>query len=106
ESGYLGAMLKGKPEIRPDAETHRGVKFTAVTMTWDLDKMAEQAPPGAGDAMKNYFAKMMGDQLHVWMGVEGKRLIQVVAKDWSSAKERLETFLDQKKPVGETPAFR
>lgn len=104
-SGYMGAMLKGKPEIVSDAQTFKDIKFTSVAMTWDLDKMAEMVP-GAGDAMKAYYQKIMGDGVKMWIGADDKRLIQVVAKDWEAAKGKLEQFIAGDKPVSGMPAFQ
>src|SRR5205807_1506125 len=42
EGGFQGAAFKGKPEIKPDAEKHKGVSYTSVHMTWDFEKMYAQ----------------------------------------------------------------
>jgi len=104
-SGYMGAMLKGKPEVVADAHTFRDIKFTSIALTWDLDKMSEMIP-GAGEAMKAYYQKLMGDGIKMWMGADDKRLIQVVAKDWPAAKEKLERFMAGENTIGALPAFQ
>jgi hypothetical protein len=104
-SGYMGAMLKGKPEIVTDAQTFKDIKFTSVALSWDLDKMTEMIP-GAGEEMKAYYQKLMGDGIKIWIGADDKRLIQVVAKDWPAAKEKLERFTAGEKTVGVLPAFQ
>lgn len=103
-SGFMGGMLKSKPDMKKEAEEFRGIKFDSVRLAWDLEKMAEMVP-GAGDAMKVAYQKILGDGQNIWFGVDGGRLLTVTAKDWSEAKTKLEAFLDGKAAVGEQPAF-
>jgi hypothetical protein len=103
----MGGAIKGKPEIKADAETHRGIKFTSVRLAWDFDKMTAMIPGGGGgDSLIAAMKKLMGDGLNIWVGIEGSRLIQIVGKDWPAAKAKLDTFLDGKNNVEKTPAFQ
>jgi hypothetical protein len=101
----MGGAIKGPPEIKPDAETFRNIKFTSVRLVWDLDKMTEQIP-GAGEGVKDAMKRMMGEGMNMWVGIDGNRLLTVTGKDWNDAKARLEGFLDGKTPVNQVPAFQ
>lgn len=101
---FSGGMVKGQPVVTPDAATFKDVKFTEYKIAWDLEKMAE-AIPGGAEAMKVVMTKTMGTELHGWMGVDGKRMVTVTAKDWDAAKARLESYYGSQS-VGGNAAFQ
>ncbi|HEY1379190.1 MAG TPA: hypothetical protein VGF55_20475 [Gemmataceae bacterium] len=102
---FQNAHIKGKPEITENAEEYKGFKFHAVHITWDLDKMTE-AFPGGGEAMKAAMKKLMGTDLRMWIGTDGKRVVTVTAKNWDAAKARLDAFLGGAKSLAQDPAYR
>jgi hypothetical protein len=102
---YGNAYLKGKPEIKENAEDYKGIKLSSVRLTWDFDKFAEAFPAG-GDAIKDAMKKLMGDELRLWFGTDGKRVVTVTAKDWDSAKARLDALLGGATPLASDPAYK
>jgi hypothetical protein len=96
------APIKGKPEIKRDAESDRGFKFNSMHIEWDFEKMGQQ--PGA-QMMLPTMKKMLGTSLNTWFGTDGKSYVQITAKDWDSAKKHLEEYLDGKNPVADEAAF-
>jgi hypothetical protein len=101
---YGSAVLKGKPEVKPNAETVRGFKLNYVHITYDFDKMAEKLPGGgkeATDAMK----AMMGDGIKMWFGTDGKSYVQITAPSWDAAKRLFEEYLDGKNAIGKQKPF-
>jgi hypothetical protein len=96
------APIKGKPEIKRDAESVRGFKFHSMHIEWDFDKMAQQP---AAQMMLPAMKKMLGTGLDTWFGTDGKSYVQITAKDWDSAKKHLEEYLDGKNPVADEAAF-
>src|SRR5262249_52162134 len=42
--GFQQALIKEKPKIKENAQTHRGFKLHYVSMTWDFEKMTGNAP--------------------------------------------------------------
>jgi hypothetical protein len=101
---FQTAMLKDKPELKTNAQTHRGFKLNAVSLQWDFDKIAESNP--AGKQMVEVMKKMMGEGMKSWFGTDGKVYVQVAAKDWESARSHLDQFLDGKNAIGQEKAFQ
>jgi hypothetical protein len=105
EGESFGTMpLKGAPVVKADAETHRGFKFSYVSLKWDFDKFAEKAPQG-GKEMADAMKTLMGEGTNVWFGTDGKAYVQVSGKDWTAAKKHLDDFLDSKNTAGNQKAF-
>jgi len=101
-SKFQSAPIKGKPELKRDAESYRDFKFTSVHMDWDFEKMAEQ--PG-GKNMVPVMKKLLGEGLNVWFGTDGKSYIQLSASTWDAAKKALDDYLDGKEPVSGDAEF-
>jgi hypothetical protein len=106
-------MLKEKPVIKKNARKYRDIEMTWAHVVWDLEKMAEASGAGAGalpeearkqlaDGMK----KLMGSEMNLWFGSDGKEVIQVVAKDWEAAEKLLDQYFNRQKTVGDVAAFR
>lgn len=106
-SNFQGAILKDKPEVKPDAETHEGFKLTSVHLTYDFDKMMEALPEQAR-AMAQSMKKIAGDGVNLWTGTDGKVVVQLTGKDWDVAKKQLDNYVSGRetaagsKPFGET----
>jgi hypothetical protein len=101
---FQNAYVKGKPEIKENAQDYKGFKLHAVHIAWDLDKLADRVP-GGGDSMKAAMKKLMGEDLRLWFGADGKRVVTLTAKDWETAHKYLDTYLDGQSPVSKEPAF-
>jgi hypothetical protein len=89
---FQSAYIKGKPEIKENAQEYKGFKLNFASVTWDLDKLAEQVP-GGGEGVKAAMKKMMGEGLKMWFGTDGRRTITVTAKDWDAAKAQIDAYL-------------
>jgi len=109
---FMSAAFKDKPEVKPDAQKHRGFTLHHFSGQWDLDKMVENSlknnPLGEGmkKPMTEMMKQLMGEGIKSWFGSDGKRFVQVIAPDWNTAKSQLDDFLDGKNPVGKEPAFQ
>src|SRR5262249_40400704 len=95
---YGSAVLKEAPVVQEKTEKHGGMDFHAVTLVWDLDKTVEKQGGGRElgqeekARLKEYIKSLMGEELHAWVGTDGKNLIQVRAKDWASAEKLLDQY--------------
>src|SRR5204862_1549852 len=49
--------------------------------------------------------KLLGEDMKVWFGTDGKVCVQVAAKDWAHAKEQLERYRDGKETLTKQQAF-
>jgi hypothetical protein len=107
ESGEsFGNMpLKEKPVVKEAAQTHRQFKLHSVQLKWDLDKFAEKYPQG-GKEIVEAMKGMMGDGSNIWFGTDGKRYVQVTAKDWQAAQAHLDAFLDGTQTASGQKAFQ
>jgi hypothetical protein len=109
---YSSAMLKEKPTVKASAKKYRDFDFHNVSLTFDIEAMVEKSlPPGAAtDEIKKQMTammkKMIGDSHNVWFGSDGKRFVQITAKDWDAAKGLLDPYLDKKNPIGDQEAFK
>ncbi|HEX4592368.1 MAG TPA: hypothetical protein VH120_20730 [Gemmataceae bacterium] len=101
---FQNNYIKGKPDIKENAEEYKGFKLNAVQITWDLDKFADSMP-GGGDAVKTAIKKLLGQSLRLWFGTDGKQVVTVTAKDWEAAKQRLDTYLDGTSTLAKEPAY-
>jgi hypothetical protein len=101
---FQNAAIKGKPEIKENAESYKGFKFHYVRIVFDLDKLAE-AVPGGGDDVKKAMKKLLGEDLKSWFGTDGGRYVSLIGKDWAAAKERLDIYLNGSPSLGSEPAY-
>jgi hypothetical protein len=99
---FSGLPVK-KLALEENKEAHRGFKFHHVDLAWDYAKAAEDNPDQKGiiEAMK----KLMGETVRVWFGTDGKKYVQVTARDWDEAKKLLDGYLDGSTPVGSNKAY-
>jgi hypothetical protein len=101
---FQNAYLKGKPEIKEGAEQYKGFKLSSVSLAWDLDKFADTIP-GGGDAAKAAIKKLLGEGMRLWFGTDGKRVVTVTAKDWETARQRLDAYLAGSSRLSEQAAY-
>jgi hypothetical protein len=101
---FQNMVLKDKPEVKTNVETHREFQLNSAKLEWDFEKIAEKAPVG-GKEMAEVMKKMMGDNVTQWFGTDGKTFIQIAAKDKESALAQLDAYLDGKRTVGHNKAF-
>lgn len=103
---FQSGVIKGEPKVKPNAENYRGYKLTSASITWDIEKMmagqagAGQIPKEMQDKMVEGMKKMMGEQMNIWFGSDGKNYVQVTAANWDAAKKMLDAYLDAKSTVG------
>lgn len=113
---FEGIILKERPEIKAHHVKYRDLNLDYVRTTWDIDKLMKAAltgqtlPPDMIEAtrqqMLDLMKKIAGDGRKMWIGVSGKNLIQVTAKDWPSAQRQIDQFLDDKAAIGKDTAFQ
>jgi hypothetical protein len=104
------AKLKEKPVVKTDAEKFGDFKLHSVQLTFDLDKLAEQAAAKGGDEAKKQLVEAMknilGEKKTVWFGTDGKKFVQITAADWKAASKLLEQYSKGISTAGEVKAFR
>jgi hypothetical protein len=105
---FQSAPIKGKPEIKPNAQVYRGFHLNMVSMKWDFDKMLAHyaGPEQKKEQLKTAMEHVMGNGAKVWFGTNGKIDVQVTAQDWPSAQRQLARYLDGKDSLGQQPAYQ
>jgi hypothetical protein len=96
-------------KVDRDIESYRGMKFTRVVATIDLDKLGQVGGnnPAQLESMKSMLQSMYnGDTLTYWYGSDGKRLLQVMAPTWESVKSQIDGYMNKEDGIGKTPAFK
>jgi hypothetical protein len=111
DQAVLGGVLKGKPELKEKAHKFGGFELHSLHAAWDLEKVAERfsggqaLPEDAKSKLVEFSKKLLGEELNVWYGTDGKVLVQVIAKDWAAAKKMLDAYVQGKGTAGEQKAF-
>ena len=111
EGGFQNAHFKEKPQVKEKAEKYNGIDFTSIHMVFDWEKSMEAATGGKEmpEAMKKQMVegmkKLMGDSVNCWIGTDGKEIIQVFAKDWTSAEKLLDQYSKGADTVADDKAF-
>lgn len=109
---YQTGVVIDKPDVKEDAEKYGDFTFNSVTVRWDIEKMAEQAtggqelPEEVKKGITESMKSLLGDKTNVWVGTDGKVVVQVTAKDWAAAEELLDRYFKDGKGVGTVAAFR
>jgi hypothetical protein len=103
---YQFAMLKDKPEIKPNAKQHRGYQLNYVHFTWDLDKMLQKAGNGPDAAQAAAVMKrLLGEGMEIWFGTDGKGYVVVCGPNWDDVQKQLDQYLDHPNTVGAVTSY-
>ncbi len=111
EGGLQSAFLKGKPEVKTDAEKYKDIEFTYIHMAFDFDKLfpatagGKEVPEKIQKAQREMMRKLMGESMTAWLGAGDKEVVEVTAKDWESAEKLLDQYYKGENTVGEDKAF-
>jgi hypothetical protein len=97
--------IKEGLKVKRKAQSYKGADWSEISMKFDLEKMFAEVPIG-GDEMVKAMQKIMGDGTNIWVGVLDKSLISVTAKDWNSARQLLDQYLEKKNDLSGEKAFR
>ena len=100
------AVLKDAPKVTKDARKHAGFTFSEVKLAFDFEATVKELPDGAKEAALVQLKRSMSEKTTVWVGTDGKTVLQVTAKDWAAATAAIDGYLDAKKPVGDTAGFK
>lgn len=106
--GGTPSPIKGKPKVTKGDKTAAGISFTRVEMELDLDKAfagQEGLPDEMKKAMTDWFRKVMGGKITMWIGSDAKRMVQITAPDWEKAEELLKAY-DSGKGLSSEPAYK
>ena len=105
-------VLKAKVVVKKNAEKRGSTAFHAVSVAWDLEKMAETAaggmelPEEAQKKMVQTFKKLYGEKGTFWIGADDKHLLTVAAADWAAARTMLDNHHKGTDTVGKKKGYQ
>jgi hypothetical protein len=105
-SAAQNVPLKEKPEIKENAETVGDFKLHSAKLSLDIEKAVAEAPEQMRDAMKASLERMLGGEMRMWFGTDGKVFLNVTAKDWKTAKGLIDSYLKGDQPVSKDDSFQ
>ncbi len=103
---FSSVVLKSKPKVKNEAATVGDFKFAEVNLTFDFAATVEALPEAAREAAMGQYKRLMKEKTSIWLGTDGKVVVQLTAKDWDTAKKLLEDYLSGKGGVGSDAGFQ
>lgn len=102
----LGVVQKDAPKLRAGAKEHRGFTFTEVRLAFDFEATVEGLPDPVRETTLTQLKRTVGDKTTVWIGTDGKTVVQASGANWDTVTGALDTFLAGKKAVGESAGYK
>jgi hypothetical protein len=103
---YSNFVLKENPMVKEADQKLSGFTFHAASVEVDYQASVKNVPDEAAkEAAIEAMKKLVPEKQTVWFGDDGKRFVQVTAKDWATAKKLIDGFADPKARVGDDAAF-
>ncbi len=99
------AVLKDAPKVTKDARKHAGFTFTEMQLAFDFEATVKDLPEGLKETTLGQLKRTVSEKMTLWLGTDGKTVIQVTAKDWATATGLIDGFSESKKSVGDTAGF-
>ncbi|MBN9117783.1 MAG: hypothetical protein J0I06_01195 [Planctomycetes bacterium] len=99
-------VLKDAPKVKADAKTHQNFTFTEVRLAFDFEATVKDLPEGVRDTTLAQIKSTMAEKMTVWIGTDGKTVVEATAKDWDAAAGALDQYLGGKKPVSATDGYK
>ncbi len=99
-------IVKAAPRVSDEAQDHRGFTFTSVLLKFDFEATAAGYPDPVKEGMLETLKRTMNEQTTMWIGTNGKVVVQLTAKDWNAAQAMLDKYLDGKMTVGADAGFK
>jgi hypothetical protein len=100
------AVLKEAPKIAEGALKHRGFTFTEIRLAFDFEATVKDMPEQMKEATLAQLKRLVTENMTLWIGTDGKSVVQASGKDWDTAAKALDEYLDGKKSLGDTPGYK
>lgn len=106
EGSFGGIPLKAKPGIAENAETVGAFTLHRAQFSFDFDKAVADLPEEQQAAAKASARRTVGgDESTIWIGTDGKSVLQLTARTWAEAKALAEAYLSGTARVGQDDSF-
>lgn len=106
DGSFGGVPLKAKPGIAESAETVGGFTLHRAQFGYDFDKAVADLPEVQKASAKASARRTVGgDESTIWIGTDGKTVLQLTARQWADAKALAEAYLSGTARLGQDEAF-
>lgn len=99
-------VLKDAPKIKADAVKHQNFVFTEIKLAFDFEATVKDLPEAVRETTLEQLKNAMAENTTVWVGTDGKTVVQAMAKNWDTAARALDGYLDGKKPLSATDGYK
>ena len=99
-------VLKDDPKVVAGAQKHQEFTFTEVRLKFDFEATVKDLPEAAREAALAQIKRTVGEKMTVWIGTDGKSVVQVSAKDWDAASSAGPVPRRPRKPLGATAGYK
>jgi hypothetical protein len=101
-----GVIVKAAPRVQDEAETYRKFTFTQVTLRYDLDATVAALPEEVRGQTLESLKRTVSERTTLWIGTDGKVVVQLIAGGWEAARGMLDSYLDGKPAIGDEAGFK
>ncbi|OWK36592.1 hypothetical protein [Fimbriiglobus ruber] len=103
---YQNVVIKNKPVVKEAAEEYAGFTLARAQIILDFEaSVGTVADENVKKASIESMKRFVNEKTTFWFGTDGKRFVQVVAKDWEAAKKLLDEYTAGKSEVKGEAAF-
>lgn len=102
----FGVVQKNAAKLTPGARKHRGFAFTEVKLDLDFEATAAALPEPLRDSTVAQLKRAINEKTAVWVGTDGKSVVQAMGTEWSACTKALDAFIDGKKQLGDAPGYK
>lgn len=103
---FQNVPLKEKPVVKEAAHKAAGYTLHEVRLVLDFDAAVRHIPDAnLRDTTLASMKRMVSERMTLWFGTDGKKVVQVAAKDWPAAEKLLTDYAAGKNLVGGNAAF-
>jgi hypothetical protein len=102
----FGVVQKNAAKVTPGARKHRGFAFTEIQLALDFAATAEALPEPLRDTTIAQLKRVITEKSSVWIGTDGKSVVQAMGTDWNACTKALDAFIDGKKQLGDAPGYK
>ncbi len=99
-------VLKDAPKVTPAARKHKGFAFTEIRLAFDFDATVKDLPDGLKENTLEQIKRVVAEKTTLWIGTDGKTVVQLTAKNWDAAAGTFDRFLDGRKSIGDAAGFK
>jgi hypothetical protein len=106
EGSFGGIPLKAKPGIAENAETVGGFTLHRAQFSFDFDKAVAELPEEQRVTARAAAERAAGGpETSLWIGTDGKTVLQLTARTWPEAKALAEAYLSGTARLGQDESF-